>query len=411
MGEVIAFDYESLIRVDHDNRENAIKGRSFNILLLFFLIALVIVIISMAIHSIINSDSSYGFPTIINSSLVIFTILFCYYLTLKGKVVPAVHIFLIIIIIGISSATITRGDSNTIILLFPFTIIVSGLFLGPRSSFVYAVMSMIAYGLAELYLHSQGTILVLHDETMILNNYLAVVASLLVVAIATWLFTRNLQNYISTLEKQDKEKEILLREIHHRVKNNLQIVSSMLNLQQDALTDKESKIALQESVSRVKSMALIHERLYMSSDLSSINIHDYIGSLLGHINQSQIESVPDLEIQQDIQKIELDVDVSLSLGLIINELVTNSLKHGFPPGHTVKNPVIMISLKKEVNDVLILKISDNGKGLPDNFDYRNSESLGLQLVETLIEELEGKLEIKNGHGSNFIIAFKNEARL
>ena len=401
----MAFDYEKLINVEHENPEIAIKGRAFSILLLFFLIMLISILILMAIHSIIDPNSSYGFTTILNGTFVIGLILICYFLNRRGNMALAVHIFLIVVIIGIVIATIARGNSNAIILLFPFTIITAGLFLRPQSSFIFAVLSMIAYGLVEIYLQSQGTILTLHTETMIMNNYLAVIASLLVVAIATWLFTRNMQNYIKTLEKQSKEKEVLLKEIHHRVKNNLQIVSSMLNLQQDSLKDEEARAALKNSIGRVKSMALIHERLYMSSDLSSINIQDYVGSLVAHINQSQLDRVPELEIQQEIQNIELDVDISLSLGLIINELITNSLKYGFPQGQTLKNPMIIVSLK-EINSSLQLRVSDNGRGISTNINFRNTESLGLQLVNTLAEELEGKLELEKCQGTSFILTFK-----
>ncbi len=401
----MAFDYERLIHVKHDDPEISIKGRAFSILLLFFLGMLILILTIMALHSIIDPNSSYGFTTIFNGSFVIGLLFICYFLNRRGNVILAVHIFLIVVIIGIVIATIARGDSNAIILLFPFTIITAGLFLRPQSSFIFAVLSMIAYCLVEIYLQAQGTVLVQHTETMILNNYLAVIASLLVVAIATWLFTRNIDNYIKTLKKQSKEKEILLKEIHHRVKNNLQIVSSMLNLQQDSLKDEESRAALRDSIGRVKSMALIHERLYMSSDLSSINIQDYVGSLVGHISQSQLENVPELDIQQDIQKIELDVDTSLSLGLIINELITNSLKYGFPQNQTFKNPTIKVSLK-EINSSLQLRVSDNGQGIPEDLDFRDTESLGLQLVNTLAEELEGKLELENGQGTKFILTFK-----
>ncbi len=403
----MAFDYETLIHVEHNDPEIAIKGRSFNILLLSFLALLVSALVIMILHSIINPDSSYGPMTVFNFSFIISMLLICYFLGRKGYVIQAVHIFLFVIIIGITLGMIARGNSNAVILLLPFTIITSGLFLRPHSSFVFAALSMIAYGLAEIYLQSQGTILVQDAETMALNNYMAVIASLLVVAIATWLFTRNIQNYIKTLEKQSKEKEILLKEIHHRVKNNLQIVSSMLNLQQETLKDEESRAVMRDSIGRVKSMALIHERLYMSSDLSSINIQDYVGSLLGQISQSQLERVPRLEIKQDIQEISLDVDISLSLGLIINELVTNSLKHGFL-NVNIEEPSIKIILREE-GENLILQVSDNGKGISSDINFRDTESLGLQLVNTLADELEGKLTLEKEQGTKFILIFSKEA--
>jgi len=401
----MAFDYETLICVEHDDPEIASKGRTFNILLLSFLALLGSSLVIMALHSVIVPSSSYGFATVFNFSFIITMLIISYLLSRKGHVILAVHLFLIVVIIGIFSGMIARGDSNTIILLLPFTIITSGLFLRPQSSFVFAVLSMIAYGLAEIYLQSQGTILTPDTETMALNNYMAVIASLLLVAIATWLFTRNIQNYVKKLEKQDKEKEVLLKEIHHRVKNNLQIVSSMLNLQHENLSDEESKLIIKDSIGRVKSMALIHERLYMSSDLSSINIQEYVNSLIGHISQSQMENVQGLEITQDIQDIGLDVDMAQSLGLIINELVTNSMKHGFPEGHGIINPCIAIKFKEVGNNKLELRVSDNGKGMPSDIDFRDTESLGLQLVNTLADELESKLILEKKKGVNYILMF------
>ena len=197
------------------------------------------------------------------------------------------------------------------------------------------------------------------------------------------------------------EKEVLLREIHHRVKNNMQIISSLLNLQIQFEDLDETVGVLKESQGRVKSMAIIHEKLYQSSSLDNINFREYIEKLIldifysyGIINSS-IESV------LDIKDINLNIDTAIPLGLIINELVTNSVKYAFPK----LNGRISIKLKSN-QDQMELTIADNGIGIPGGVDLESSKTLGLQLVNSLVNQLEGKLELDISNGTQFKIIFK-----
>jgi two-component sensor histidine kinase len=239
---------------------------------------------------------------------------------------------------------------------------------------------------------------------MEMNNYLAVFASLFIVFLLTWLFTKNTRKYIEVLEVNNREKEVLLREIHHRVKNNLQIVSSLLNLQSDGLTDDHSKRILENSVGRIKSMALVHEKLYRSDNLSKIMLKDYFAGLLNYIGQSYQNQI---EFKLDIDESELDIEQSLSLGLIVNELVTNSMKHAFnelPPDNERPNIIVRF---RNIKGAMELCVHDNGRGMPDGSIINTSATLGLQLVKTLVDELEGTISVNSSSGTEIKIKFNH----
>ena len=205
-------------------------------------------------------------------------------------------------------------------------------------------------------------------------------------------------------EKQIKsslgEKENLLKEVHHRVKNNLQIIASLLHLQ-EITADKEVLTILRESEGRVRSMASIHENLYQSPTFTDINFKQYTEKLL--YDRLYTYGVPKNTIMTklDIEEIKLNIETAIPLGLIINELVTNIIKYAF----TDMNGTITIKLQSQ-NDKMELIIADNGIGLPKDIDIKNSETLGLQLVNNLINQIEGKLEINIDDGTEFKILFK-----
>jgi PAS domain S-box-containing protein len=198
-----------------------------------------------------------------------------------------------------------------------------------------------------------------------------------------------------------KEKEVLLKEIHHRVKNNLQVVSSLLNLQSGTLTDEHTVDALRDSQNRVKSMALIHERLYQSTALTRIDFGEYVRNLVSHIKGS-FRGVGDIEVLVDVEDLLFDVDVAIPCGLIVNELVSNSIKHAFAPGEA---GTITIRLRREGEDRLALTVGDDGKGFPEELDVAEAQSLGLQLVSMLTQQLRGELSRESGPGSSVKVSF------
>jgi len=198
------------------------------------------------------------------------------------------------------------------------------------------------------------------------------------------------------------EKETLLREIHHRVKNNLQTVSSLLDLQAESITEPKSLEAFRSSQSRIKSMALIHERLYKSENLSQIKACEYIKNLVEYLEGTYHSPSREIEITTEIKDYYLSLDAAISCGLIINELVSNSMKYAFPQNHFGK---IKVSLQSDNEYNLVLTIKDNGIGMPLNFKTLNPQSLGLELVKLMVKQLNGTMAIDGTSGTKITIIF------
>jgi len=205
----------------------------------------------------------------------------------------------------------------------------------------------------------------------------------------------------SAIEKALEEKNVLLSELHHRVKNNLQIVSGILSLQADAAEEgeKSAQDILKNAQSRVMSMALMHDCLYKSDDLSTIDMADYFSKLIDYYSVTFTLSGSMIRFETDIDRIDLPISSTITCGLLINELVTNSIKHAFTD---TENPAIRISLKEERGDV-VLKVSDNGCGLVQ--DSMEKDGLGMMLIQSLTEQLYGKLTIENLNGLTTTIIF------
>ncbi|MCP4400351.1 MAG: PAS domain S-box protein [bacterium] len=200
-----------------------------------------------------------------------------------------------------------------------------------------------------------------------------------------------------------QEKEVLLKEIHHRVKNNMQVISSLLNLQANLVQDKRFQFMFQESQYRIKSMALIHEKLYQSKNLTHIDFNDYVKTLAHNLYISYRTSVGNILFTIDVEPVSFDIDTAIPCGLIMNELVSNSLKYAFPGG----SGTITIDMKEKSDGVYTLTIGDDGIGMPEDLDIAASDTLGLQLVKGLVEEqLEGTLELRNTQGTIWKITFQ-----
>jgi len=206
------------------------------------------------------------------------------------------------------------------------------------------------------------------------------------------------------LETSLHEKEVLLKEIHHRVKNNLQVISSMLRLQSNQVKDQAVTIALMDSQNRVQSMALIHEKLYQSVNLAKIDFAGYIESLVSYLNRSYNSAQKEVTLRVQAEPVSMNIDLAMPCGLIINELVSNALKHAFPNGN---GGLVVVQLKERENSQVDLVVSDNGVGIPSGVDIRNSPSLGLQMVNALVGQLGGDLQFDPTQGTSFKITFSN----
>jgi PAS domain S-box-containing protein len=205
----------------------------------------------------------------------------------------------------------------------------------------------------------------------------------------------------SQIRQSLKEKEVLLKEVHHRVKNNLQVISSILNLQSSYVKDDQTLSILRESQNRIKSMSYIHESLYQTKNFSSINFSEYIENLSNNLFHSYQIFDNFIELKLKVEPVNLNLDQAIPCGLIVNELITNALKYAFKGKKTGE---IFIGIN-ENGKTISIRIEDNGVGLPKGFNYLKTETLGLQLVVTLVEQLDGKLEMKTEKGTKYLITF------
>jgi len=201
-----------------------------------------------------------------------------------------------------------------------------------------------------------------------------------------------------------KEKEVLLQEIHHRVKNNMQVIISLLKLQSQNITDKQYLDMFKESRGRIKSMALVHEKLYRTKNLADVDFKGYVKSLVSSLFRSYKTKPGKIGLKIEVGDVSLGLDRAIPCGLIINELVSNSLKYAFPEERAGE---IRVAFNSTDEDVLVLEVSDNGIGMPEKLDFRNTESLGLHLVTILSEDqLHGTIELNRTNGTDFRIRLK-----
>jgi len=199
-----------------------------------------------------------------------------------------------------------------------------------------------------------------------------------------------------------REREVMLREIHHRVKNNMQIISSLLRLQSRQIKNKKILDIFNVGQNRIRSMALIHESLYQSKDLSKINFADYIKRLTTHLFSMYRVGLERIQLNVTVGEVFLDINRAIPCGLIVNELVSNSLKHAFPNGQEGE---IVVRMDGNDRGKISLVVKDNGIGFPEDLDFQRTETLGMQLVTDLVAQIEGKIEISKKKGTEVKIVF------
>jgi PAS domain S-box-containing protein len=198
-----------------------------------------------------------------------------------------------------------------------------------------------------------------------------------------------------------REKEVLLKEIHHRVKNNMQVISSLLKLQSRYATDERHLAMFRESQNQIKSMVLVHELLYQSKDLANIDFKEYLKDVVNGLIRSFGVDKERIAFNVDVEGVSLSIDSAVPCGLIINELISNSIKYAFPDG---RKGEIRIGLHLD-GEKFVLTYSDNGIGLPGDIDFKNTETLGMRLIKALVDELDGEIEVERTEGTTFKIEF------
>ncbi|MDF1526443.1 MAG: histidine kinase dimerization/phosphoacceptor domain -containing protein [bacterium] len=205
------------------------------------------------------------------------------------------------------------------------------------------------------------------------------------------------------LRSSVREKEVLLQEIHHRVKNNLQVISGLMDLQSYHITDDSVKGVYKESRNRVITMALIHEELYQSRNLAQVDYGTYIRNLVNNLFKSYAVDLGKVKLNIQAENMLMVVDTGIPCGLIINELITNAFKHAFPDG---REGEVTIIFRQAGEGKFHLEVNDDGVGIPEDIDIRKTQSLGLQLVTMLVEQLSGEMRINSDKGTSFVIEFE-----
>jgi two-component sensor histidine kinase len=198
------------------------------------------------------------------------------------------------------------------------------------------------------------------------------------------------------------EKQMLLKEVHHRVKNNLQVISSLLKLQAESIPDTETRTALLASQGRVSSMAMVHEMFYQSGDLQRVDLAPFLRNLAAYLRSAYDLETRSVEVRVDTDTVRVNLDTAIRVGLVVNELVTNALKHAFP-GHDTPG-LLEISMDIE-SDSAELVVADNGCGLPESVDWDSTNTLGLQLVKNLARQLCGTIRLETANGTAFHLRF------
>jgi len=231
----------------------------------------------------------------------------------------------------------------------------------------------------------------------------AVIILLILMGVGTWIISlrKKVNSKTQKIQQSLEEKEMLLREIHHRVKNNLSIISGLLGFQQDTTESESTKNVLKDSQSRIRSMALIHDKLYQGHSLSEIQLNEYLRELVEAISSTFISNNNNVELAFDLEPVEVDVDKVVPCGLLVNELVVNAFKHAF----NGKNGTLTVQLNNHTGKAK-LTIADDGPGLPDDFALGEGDSLGTMLIDTFAAQLDANTRIDNDHnGAKFVFTF------
>ncbi len=215
---------------------------------------------------------------------------------------------------------------------------------------------------------------------------------------------RNISRLNRSIQNRLQERDTLIKEIHHRVKNNLQVVASLLSLQSSFIKDEKIKMLFRYSQYRINSMGMVHEMLYKSDDLNRIDYGAYVKELVNTLILSMKGDKSKIRLEMEIDNIRLNIDTSIPLGLMINEIITNSLKYGFSDA---EEGIIAVKMNRSSTFSYSLRIGDNGSGIPKDINFRNTKSLGLKLIHKLALQLRGNIEMDNSKtGTNYIITFQ-----
>jgi two-component sensor histidine kinase len=366
-----------------------------------------------SIPSIVDGYPPWEDPQVVAVCILSLVLGGCYALARRGRY--QLSAFLAILVSGFAIFAISLLDTN------PDNIISDIYFLVAAVLFSSSILS--PFGTAFIFVLSALAMLLLpvfipqvHIENVLKNPLSHMITIYALIVFGDRLRTTLEQHHLDAVKSENRErrrveqqlraslleKEVLLKEIHHRVKNNLQIISSLLSLQAANVHDSTTLAQFRDSQNRVRSMALIHERLYRSDDLAKINFREYIDDLSGHLLQSYLSQDNTVSLKVEAEDIYLDIDTAIPCGLLISELVSNALKHAFPQG---RSGTLGIEMKQCDDGQYHVVVRDDGVGIAEDLDFRKTKSLGLKLVHNLARQLGGTVDFQNGRGTEIAVSF------
>ncbi|MCK5145573.1 hypothetical protein KAR48_02395 [bacterium] len=340
----------------------------------------------------------------------------------KQKLRLAIFVTALVVLAQVTAiATYSYGIRDLALFAYPGILILMSLLLDKRHFIILTLITVLSIAWIALGA-SYGWYTVKPPPTSSFSDFIIVSTLIILTAFMAHLLADNTRLSLEKAREEIKqreqmslviecnlrEKEMLLKEIHHRVKNNLTVINSLLNLQKKRITNTEQAItAFEDMRSRIISMALVHEQLYKSNNFSEINMRNYIQNLTRQL-QAMYSSGYVITIKTDIEGILLSIDNAIPCGIIINETITNAFKHAFK---NTDNPCIIIELKHAPHQHYQLIISDNGIGLPVKFDMDNPDSMGLRLIHLLIEQLDASMTVIRENGTCFKIIFPETPKI
>lgn len=406
--------FDNLINLGVKSEMEFYQKREARIINLFALIMLLGLAIGVSTVFFISGDYEVG--TVLSTTFFTTTVLI---LNLKQYHNVATHLFVVSVA---SSIFILNQQYDDIVgnylYYFPFIFCVALLHSpvkpNSRTAMFFAIILISFVGSRIIHIPGLKNTTITNSDNLLLLKYNCILAfsiTLILVYLVVKLINRQNNEVLGLLKKEReaqlvitqslKEKDILLAEIQHRVKNNLAIIVGLINMQTEKAPCETSKQLMVDSKNRVMSMAMVHERLYQKSDFSKIDLKVYISELVNEISLSFPIKNPQIEIVEDLILLETEITKAIPIGLIINEAITNALKHAF--NDSVKAPVINIKTEK-INDAVQIRISDNGIGFPNNKSNKEN-SLGLSLIESLSHQIDAEAFFINNNGAEVKISF------
>lgn len=413
----------ALRKFENSNSTTKIKARLILLICLLFIFIIPFIILSSAYQHLHSEAFNYhlNFQILLPEIIMFIIVLIISLFLMRGYFTVPAHLLLIMLFTSIW--TVMTFDVSSVLSRLDTIVYIIGILVLTPLAVIRNGYVIILYGVINIAVFFAFTFFFRHWLNLPKSDFIIylmdnTIVMFFVTITSFFIFSIN-RNAIERAEKalakktlaeektiaSLKEKEAMLQEIHHRVKNNLQIIISLINLQK--IGNKDSKLIKEfnDITSRIRAMAIVHENLYNSESLSQIDFASYIKTVAEELFSSYRHAIQKPKLHIDVEGIHLGIEQAIPCGLIVNELISNALRYAFPAGNSSQEIKISISMHMETSGEMILTIRDNGIGLPESIDIGTSNTLGLKLVTLLVEQIRGNYKLERNMGTGWIITF------